>query len=40
MDYKPVAVAFVGGERSAEAVRWLIDNGIPAYDVQIALSAR
>lgn len=32
MDYKPVAVAFVGGERSAEAVRWLIDNGIPAYD--------
>jgi acetyltransferase len=32
MDYKPVAVAFVGGEKSAEAVRWLIDNGIPAYD--------
>ncbi len=29
---KPVAVAFVGGERSAEAMRWLINNGIPTFD--------
>jgi len=28
---KPVTVSFVGGERSEEAMRWLIENGIPAY---------
>ncbi len=28
---KPVAVSFVGGERSEEAMRWLVENGIPAY---------
>ena len=28
---KPVTVSFVGGERSVEAMRWLVDNGIPAY---------
>ena len=29
---KPVAVSFVGGERSAEASRYLINNGIPTFD--------
>lgn len=29
---KPVTVSFVGGERCAEAMRWLMENGIPAYD--------
>lgn len=28
---KPVTVSFVGGERSNEAIRWLVENGIPAY---------
>ncbi|MGB8252439.1 MAG: acetate--CoA ligase family protein, partial [Anaerolineaceae bacterium] len=28
---KPVAVSFVGGELSDKAIRWLVDNGIPAY---------
>lgn len=28
---KPVTVSFVGGERSAKAMRWLVENGIPAY---------
>lgn len=28
---KPIAVSFVGGERSEEAMRWLVENGIPAY---------
>ncbi|MEJ5202965.1 MAG: acetate--CoA ligase family protein [Anaerolineales bacterium] len=28
---KPVTVSFVGGERSAEAMRWLVEHGIPAY---------
>ncbi len=28
---KPVSVSFVGGERSEEAMRWLVENGIPAY---------
>ncbi len=30
--HKPVAVSFVGGDRCAKAMRWLTDNGIPAYD--------
>jgi acetate---CoA ligase (ADP-forming) len=29
---KPVSVSFVGGERSEEAMRWLVENGIPAYN--------
>jgi acetyltransferase len=29
---KPMAVSFVGGERSEEAMRWLVENGIPAYN--------
>lgn len=28
---KPVTVSFVGGERCAEAMAWLSENGIPAY---------
>jgi len=28
---KPVTVSFVGGERSAAAMNWLVQNGIPAY---------
>ena len=28
---KPVTVSFVGGEKSLEATRWLINNGIPCY---------
>ncbi|MGC9347366.1 MAG: acetate--CoA ligase family protein [Anaerolineae bacterium] len=29
---KPIAVSFVGGERSEAAMRWLVENGIPAYN--------
>lgn len=29
---KPVAVSFVGGEHSQEASRWLVENGIPAFN--------
>jgi acetyltransferase len=28
---KPITVSFVGGEKSEEAMRWLVENGIPAY---------
>ena len=28
---KPVAVSFVGGEKCDEAMRWLVESGIPAY---------
>ena len=28
---KPVTVSFVGGERSEKAMRWLVENGVPAY---------
>jgi len=28
---KPVTVSFVGGERSEQAMQWLVENGIPAY---------
>ncbi|HHE73422.1 MAG TPA: CoA-binding protein [Chloroflexi bacterium] len=31
VDHKPVAVSFVGGERSEAAMRWLVEQGIPAY---------
>jgi len=27
----PVAVSFVGGEKSEKAMQWLVENGIPAY---------
>lgn len=37
---KPVTVSFVGGERSEEAMRWLVENGIPAYNApDIAVNA-
>lgn len=28
---KPVTVSFVGGEKSDEGMRWLVEQGIPAY---------
>jgi acetate---CoA ligase (ADP-forming) len=28
---KPVTISFVGGEKSAAAMAWLVENGIPAY---------
>ncbi len=37
---KPVAVSFVGGEQSAAARKWLVENGIPAYDApDVAINA-
>lgn len=32
MTGKPVTASFVGGEKSDKAMRWLVDNGIPAYN--------
>lgn len=29
---KPVSVSFVGGEKSAAAMRWLVEHSIPAYN--------
>ena len=29
---KPITVSFVGGERSEEAMQWLVEQGIPAYN--------
>ena len=29
---KPIIVSFVGGQRSDDAIMWLVKNGIPAYD--------
>ncbi|KUK46804.1 MAG: Acetyl-CoA synthetase [Anaerolinea thermophila] len=28
---KPVTISYVGGEKSEEAMRWLVESGIPAY---------
>jgi acetate---CoA ligase (ADP-forming) len=28
---KPVTVSFIGGEKSEEAMQWLVEQGIPAY---------
>lgn len=28
---KPITVSFVGGQRSDDAMRWLVENGLPAY---------
>lgn len=37
---KPVCVSFVGGERSEEAMQWLVENGIPAYGApDVAINA-
>jgi acetate---CoA ligase (ADP-forming) len=37
---KPVTISFVGGERSDQAMQWLVENGIPAYnDPHLAVKA-
>lgn len=37
---KPIIVSYVGGERSAKAMHWLVENGIPAFAApDIALNA-
>lgn len=37
---KPVCISYVGGERSEEAMRWLVENGIPAYGApDVAINA-
>ena len=37
---KPVAVSFVGGEKSNQAMMWLVENGTPAYPApDIAVNA-
>ncbi len=37
---KPVVVSFVGGEQSDAATRWLVENGIPAYNTpDVAVNA-
>ncbi|MDZ4159052.1 MAG: CoA-binding protein, partial [Anaerolineaceae bacterium] len=38
--HKPVTLSFVGGEKSAAAMRWLVEQGIPAYGApDIAVNA-
>lgn len=37
---KPITVSYVGGERSAKAMRWLVENSIPAFTApDVALNA-
>ncbi len=37
---KPVTISYVGGERSETAMRWLSENGIPAYGApDVAMNA-
>lgn len=37
---KPVTVSYVGGERSETAMRWLSENGVPAYGApDVAMNA-
>lgn len=37
---KPVTVSFVGGEKSNNAMKWLLENGIPAYGApDVAINA-
>ena len=37
---KPVVVSFVGGEQSDAARKWLVENGVPAYDApDVAVNA-
>lgn len=37
---KPVTVSYVGGERSQDAMRWLVENGIPCYSApDVAVNA-
>jgi len=36
---KPIAVSFVGGEKTEAATQWLVENGIPAYsDPDVAVN--
>ncbi len=38
--HKPVTVSFVGGEKSAKAISWLVENGIPAFgSPEVAVNA-
>jgi acetyltransferase len=40
VEEKPVTVSFVGGEESEEAMQWLVENGVPAYDApDVAVNA-
>ncbi len=40
VEEKPVTVSFVGGEQSEEAMQWLVENGVPAYDApDVAVNA-
>lgn len=32
-DDKPITVSFIGGDRSEKAMKWLVEHGIPAYNV-------
>ena len=37
---KPITISFVGGERSEKAMKWLVENNIPAYGApDIAIGA-
>jgi len=37
---KPVCISYVGGERSEKAMRWLVENGVPAYGApDVAINA-
>ena len=37
---KPVTVSYVGGEKSEKAMKWLVENGIPAYSApDLAINA-
>lgn len=33
VDDKPVTVSFIGGTQSEKAMKWLVEHGIPAYNV-------
>jgi acetate---CoA ligase (ADP-forming) len=40
MKHKPITVSFVGGEQSDNGIRWLVENGIPAYkSPEVAVNA-
>jgi acetate---CoA ligase (ADP-forming) len=40
MKDKPVCISFVGGERCEAAMKWLVENGIPAYGApDVAINA-
>lgn len=40
MKEKPITISYVGGARSDEAIAWLVENGIPAFNApDLAVSA-